>query len=162
MERKNRNLNHMPAGFCFTGFCGLCSLQGLWREGGHWCQYPSLTPRQKEEGGTERPPMGTLLFRMGILPAQFSGRWFYQCTHRGFQRFPQWSLCSHQTVGPGSPPDLSHRYLQRGHCPPSETWGYINLRSWGPAGLSHDTATICQEADGAPGRGLCGEMGGGP
>lgn len=73
----------MPAGFCFTGFCGLCSLQGLWREGGHWCQYPSLTPRQKEEGGTERPPMGTLLFRMGILPAQFSGRWFYQCTHRG-------------------------------------------------------------------------------
>ncbi|XP_074194289.1 3',5'-cyclic-AMP phosphodiesterase 4A isoform X2 [Rhinolophus sinicus] len=108
MERKNRNLNHMPAGFCFTGFCGLCSLQGLWREGGHWCQYPSLTPRQKEEGGTERPPMGTLLFRMGILPAQFSGRWFYQCTHRGFQRFPQWSLCSHQTVGPGSPPDLSH------------------------------------------------------
>lgn len=101
-----------PQGFRFLFHCGLCRLQGLWWEGGHWCQSAPPAPRQKK-GGTERLLMGTSLFRMGILPAQFSIRGFYQYTHRGFQHFPRWSLCSHNKGSPESSPDLSHRNSQR-------------------------------------------------
>ena len=159
MGSKNKNLNHIPQGLRFLFHCGLCSLQRLWLEGGHWCRHPPCTalPGRRRKGELRGLQWEPRFSEWAFCQPTSPERGFYWCIHRGFHGFPRWSSCSHQKEGPESPPDLSHKNAYsrwHPHPTPLRIWGCMSLRSGCPAGQSHGTATICQEADGARGRGL--------
>ena len=109
-----------------------------------------LRGRQWEPGSLE------LAFCQPVSPE----RGFPECA-QGVPVLPTLQFMQPPKTGSRQPSGLeSQEPSGRGHCPPSEmasttplqTWGCMSLCSWRPAGLSHGTTTICQEADGAGGR----------
>lgn len=110
-EGKNGNLNHIPTGAQVSVSLWACVASSGWVGGRTLVPASGPLPlppttRQKEEGETERPPVGILFLRNGqsASPVLQKGS-----TRRGFQCCLRWSSRGHQKGDPESPPDLNHR-----------------------------------------------------